>query len=168
MPSWRGAQLRGAQGHSSILYLLTFNLKLLFLHIKDKFVPVLLTKHHAIKVYWGVEVRLYAFLNSVLDGGEWSASHLGRFIPRERAPGSHWIGGWVGPRASLDAVVNGKIPSSCRDSPAPSPALYHWVINDPYSFLYTLNKNFVYISRFPYTSYISLSSLPHITKFLSM
>jgi hypothetical protein len=23
--------------------------------------------------------------------------------PRERAPGTHWIGGWVGPRADLDA-----------------------------------------------------------------
>jgi hypothetical protein len=27
---------------------------------------------------------------------------LGRFTPRERAPGTHWIGGWVGPRAGLD------------------------------------------------------------------
>jgi hypothetical protein len=40
-----------------------------------------------------------------LDGGEWSASRLGRFTPKERAPGTHWIGGWVGPRAVLDAVV---------------------------------------------------------------
>jgi hypothetical protein len=24
--------------------------------------------------------------------------------PRERAPGTHWIGGWVGPRVGLDAV----------------------------------------------------------------
>jgi hypothetical protein len=23
----------------------------------------------------------------------------GRFTPRERVPGTHWIGGWVGPRA---------------------------------------------------------------------
>jgi hypothetical protein len=38
-------------------------------------------------------------LTSVLDGREWSASHPGRFTPRERAPGTHWIGGWVGPRA---------------------------------------------------------------------
>jgi hypothetical protein len=29
--------------------------------------------------------------------------------PRERAPGTHWIGGWVGPRAVLDAVVQRKI-----------------------------------------------------------
>jgi hypothetical protein len=32
------------------------------------------------------------------------------FIPRERVPGTHWIGGWVGSRASLDAVVKRKIP----------------------------------------------------------
>jgi hypothetical protein len=29
----------------------------------------------------------------------------------KRAPGTHWIGGWVGPRAILDAVVKRKIPS---------------------------------------------------------
>jgi hypothetical protein len=44
-------------------------------------------------------------LTSALDGGEWSASHPGRFTPRERAPGTHWIGVWVGSRAVLDAVV---------------------------------------------------------------
>jgi len=45
-------------------------------------------------------------LTSALDGGEWSASRPGRFTPRERARGTYWIGGWVGPRAVLDAVVN--------------------------------------------------------------
>jgi hypothetical protein len=38
-------------------------------------------------------------LTSALDGGEWSASRPCRFTPRERAPPTHWIGGWVGPRA---------------------------------------------------------------------
>jgi hypothetical protein len=47
-------------------------------------------------------------LTSALDGGEWSASGLGRFTPRERAPGTHWIRGWVGPRAVLDAMVKKK------------------------------------------------------------
>jgi hypothetical protein len=47
-------------------------------------------------------------LTSALDGGEWSISRPGRFIPRKRAPGTHWIGGWVGPRAVLDAVVKRK------------------------------------------------------------
>jgi hypothetical protein len=31
------------------------------------------------KVYWGVEIQLLAFLTSALDGGEWSASRPGRF-----------------------------------------------------------------------------------------
>jgi hypothetical protein len=28
--------------------------------------------------------------------------------PAEIAPGSHWIGGWVGPRSNLDDVVKRK------------------------------------------------------------
>jgi hypothetical protein len=55
-------------------------------------------------------------LTSALDGGEWSASRPGRFTPGERAPGTHWIGGWVGRRAVLDAVVKRKIPSPRRES----------------------------------------------------
>jgi hypothetical protein len=50
-------------------------------------------------------------LTSALDRGEWSASRPGRFTPRKRAPGTQWIGGWVGPRAVLDVVVKRKIPS---------------------------------------------------------
>jgi hypothetical protein len=34
----------------------------------------------------------------------WSASRPGRFTSRERAAGTHWIGGLVGPRASLDDI----------------------------------------------------------------
>jgi hypothetical protein len=45
---------------------------------------------------------------SALDGGEWLASLPGRFIPGERAPGTHWIGGWVGPRPDLDDVEKRK------------------------------------------------------------
>jgi hypothetical protein len=55
-------------------------------------------------------------LTSALDGGEWSASRLGRFTPRERAPDAHWIGGWLGPTALLDAVMKRKIPAPCRES----------------------------------------------------
>jgi hypothetical protein len=75
-----------------------------------------LTKHHSIKAYWWMEVYLHAFLALALDGGEWSASRPSRFTPRERAPGTHWIGGWVGPRTVLDAVVKRKIPSLHRES----------------------------------------------------
>jgi hypothetical protein len=42
------------------------------------------------------------FLTSALAGGECSASRPCRFTPGERASVTHWIGGWVGPRASLD------------------------------------------------------------------
>jgi hypothetical protein len=56
------------------------------------------------------------FLASALDAGEWSASRPGRFIPRKRGPGTHCIGGWVGPRAGLDAVVQTEIRSPYRDS----------------------------------------------------
>jgi hypothetical protein len=36
--------------------------------------------------------------------------------PQGEAPGTYWIGGWVGPRAVLDAVVKRKIPSPHRES----------------------------------------------------
>jgi hypothetical protein len=56
-------------------------------------------------------------LTLALDGGEWSASHPGRFIPwGGRTPRTHWIGGWVGPRAGLDAVAKRKIRDPCRES----------------------------------------------------
>jgi hypothetical protein len=34
----------------------------------------------------------------------------------ERAPVTHWIGGWVGPRAVLDVAVKRKIPSPLWES----------------------------------------------------
>jgi hypothetical protein len=40
--------------------------------------------------------------------------------PRERAPGTQWIGGWVGPRAVLDTVMK-KIPSPRRESNRSTP-----------------------------------------------
>jgi hypothetical protein len=42
--------------------------------------------------------------------------------PREGAPGTRWIGGWVGPRAVLDAVVK-IIPSSRRESNPRTPII---------------------------------------------
>jgi hypothetical protein len=54
-------------------------------------------------------------LTSALSGGEWSASRPGRFTPEERDLGTHWIGGWVGPRAVLNVVVKRKIPSPRRE-----------------------------------------------------
>jgi hypothetical protein len=51
-----------------------------------------------------------------LDGGEWSASRPGRFTHRKGVPDAHWIGGLLGPRAVLDAVVKRKILSPRRES----------------------------------------------------
>jgi hypothetical protein len=55
-----------------------------------------------LKTYGGVDMQIHVFFTSALIGGEWSASRPGRFIPRERAPGTHWTGRWVGPRTGLD------------------------------------------------------------------
>jgi hypothetical protein len=54
-------------------------------------------------------------LTSILDGGEWSASHFGLFTPQGKIPGTHWIGGRVGPRAGLDTVSKRKISGSRRE-----------------------------------------------------
>jgi hypothetical protein len=43
----------------------------------------------------------------------------------ERTTGTHWIGGWVGTRAVLDAVVKRKIPSSRRESNPRAPIVQH-------------------------------------------
>jgi hypothetical protein len=65
--------------------------------------------------------QLYLYL---VYGGEWSASRLGRFTPTERAPDTHWVGGWVGPRAGLDIFPT---PAEIRtlEHPAGSPAPHH-------------------------------------------
>jgi hypothetical protein len=52
---------------------------------------------------------MYIFLNSALFGGELSASRPGRFTPV-----SHWMGGWVGPRAGLDDVEKTFDPTGTR------------------------------------------------------
>jgi hypothetical protein len=48
---------------------------------------------------WGGGGIAPPFLTSALDGGECLALRPGRFTP-----GTHWIGGWVGPITGLDDV----------------------------------------------------------------
>jgi hypothetical protein len=69
--------------------------------------------------YGEVEVQLHT-LTSTLDGGDWSASRASRFTLREKSPGAHWVGGWVGPGAGLDTVAKTN-PLPCQKSnPSPS------------------------------------------------
>jgi hypothetical protein len=52
----------------------------------------------------------YSFMTSALDEGEWSASRTGgALLPGKGPPGTHWTGGWVGPKAGLDTEDRGKI-----------------------------------------------------------
>jgi hypothetical protein len=53
-------------------------------------------------------------LTWALAGGEWLPSRPCHFIPRERAPSTHWIGGCVSPRAGLDDVEKSLHPTGAR------------------------------------------------------
>jgi hypothetical protein len=46
---------------------------------------------------------MHVLFTSALEGVEWSASRVGRFIPR-----TNWIGDWVDPRGDMDAVEKRK------------------------------------------------------------
>jgi hypothetical protein len=76
---------------------------------------------------WGCGGITPLWLTSVLDGDKWSVPRSGLFSLNK-----HWLGGWVGPRASLDAVGKRKI--SCPwqelnpDRPARSLLPYDWAI----------------------------------------
>jgi hypothetical protein len=69
---------------------------------------------------WRSGCTALSFLTSALDGGEWSASRLRRFTAWETVPGTHLLGGWVAPRASLDAMEERS--SFCRESNLAHPA----------------------------------------------
>ena len=47
-------------------------------------------------------------LNLALDGGECLALCFGHFTPPGRNPNTHWIGGWMVPRAGPDTLENRK------------------------------------------------------------
>jgi hypothetical protein len=88
-----------------------------YLHVKVK-LSLDLTMYRAMNTYPIInqaphheEIKLHAFLNSVLDGGEWSALSLDRFTTVERDPITHLIGGWMGPRSGLETVAKRNIPS---------------------------------------------------------
>jgi len=54
--------------------------------------------------------------------------------PQGKSPHTHWIGGWVGPRAVVDAVVKRKIPS-------PGASSIYIYINNFLTFISTSNRS---------------------------
>jgi hypothetical protein len=68
------------------------------------------------------------FMTSALDESEWSASHPDLFTIGERAPGTHWIRGWVSHRAGPNAMEETRICSPFWEYisalPGHSPTLY--------------------------------------------
>jgi hypothetical protein len=103
----------------------------------------------------GVDVWIHVFLTPALVEGEWSASRPGRFTPGQRAPGTHWVGIWVGPRAVLGDVEERKFLTLLGvelrpvGRPARSQSLYRlrypgskiiivFIVNLRYSYMYNL------------------------------
>jgi hypothetical protein len=67
---------------------------------------------------WGSGGVAPPFFTSALDGGELSASRPCRFTPRKRALGTHWRGGWVGPKAGPDAMGGKNLAPPGNHTPA--------------------------------------------------
>jgi hypothetical protein len=69
-----------------------------------------------------MDVQIHVFLTSAKDRGKWPASRPGGFLPGEKAPGTRWTGGLVGPRTDTDNVERKK--KSCptgTHTPTPRP-----------------------------------------------
>jgi hypothetical protein len=67
------------------------------------------------KRFEGEEYSSYSFSTSALNGGEWSASRLGRDLTQGKGPPVPIVG-WVGSRAGLGTEATGKIIRLCRGS----------------------------------------------------
>jgi hypothetical protein len=96
------------------------------------------------------------FLTPALDGGERSASRPGCFTSGEIVTGTHWIGGWVGPRACLHTMEKRKILRICLElnpgRTARSQSLYRLSYLDfrthGYIFFILLNKDIHLLNQF--------------------
>jgi hypothetical protein len=71
------------------------------------------------KTYGEVDVQTHVFFNSALVGNKWSASRPDRFTCKERASGTHWVGGWVGPKARLNDAEKRKF-FTCIETRTPT------------------------------------------------
>jgi hypothetical protein len=84
------------------------------------------------------ELYLLLFLNLGTRRGVSGQHHApAALYPGERGPGTHFIGGWVGPRADMDAETRRKMLCLCRRSnpgrPACTQTLY-WLSYPAYAF----------------------------------
>jgi hypothetical protein len=67
--------------------------------------PLGLIKHHTMKTYGekeGIAPLILNLVHQMEVNGELHAPV--DLLPKGKAPSSHCVGGWVGPRGSLDAV----------------------------------------------------------------
>jgi hypothetical protein len=101
---------------------------------------------HDIKTFSGVEIQLQTLLISTLDADEWSASRSDRFTVGGRAPGVHWIGGWVDTGVSLDATPLPRIEFRFLGCPARSPVTILTELSGPWVVYHILYKWWVYCS----------------------
>jgi hypothetical protein len=84
------------RGFSFSMHYIQYKFKIKVMDFKYKVkvkLPLCLTKHHAMKTYWGSGGIAPHILDLGIRLGEWLALRPGRFTPRERALGTHWIGG---------------------------------------------------------------------------
>jgi len=63
-------------------------------------------------------------MTAALEGGEGSAARPGRTLYPQERHGTHFTGGWVGPRAGLDVRKTRPRRDSIPDRPAHSQSLY--------------------------------------------
>jgi hypothetical protein len=56
-----------------------------------------------------MDAQIHVFLASALVGRQWSVSSPVRLSAGKITPGTHWTGGSVGPRTSVDDVERRKI-----------------------------------------------------------
>jgi hypothetical protein len=70
------------------------------------------------KKYGGAGVTELSFLTMALDEGEWSTYHAPAAPPppRERAPGTHYTRGHLGPKAGLESMEKIKMSYPCQES----------------------------------------------------
>lgn len=98
----------------------------------------------AMKAYGGVDIQLHPFLTLLRDGGEWSDSHPGHFTPGDMVPSTHWIGGWVGTRATADTAEMCPVPATDQTTilQLPAHSLFTTYTNYAVPFPWTTNAFF--------------------------